>query len=158
MDFGVPLLQVPLLQQQAQHLLRMCCLHQPQKQGGTAGCPACCPPGLQQQHRPAGPGTGGHLQNPEHHLGVIEEGVGEAEEPQSSDLGLLGLRKSLANNPEGKAVQEGWTLFKDLKDGGAGCPMCWKMSQWGRKLAWLNRELSLELREKRPLEEGAGCF
>lgn len=41
-----------------------------------------------------------HLQSPEHPLGVIEEGVEEAEEPQSSDLGLLGLRKSLANNPE----------------------------------------------------------
>lgn len=41
-----------------------------------------------------------HLQSPEHHLGVIEEGVEEAEEPQRPDFGLLGLRKSLANNPE----------------------------------------------------------
>lgn len=41
-----------------------------------------------------------HLQSPEHHLGVIKEGVKEAEEPQRPDFGLLGLKKSLANNPE----------------------------------------------------------
>lgn len=41
-----------------------------------------------------------HLQGPEHHLGVVEKGVEEAEEPQRSDFDLLGLRKSLANNPE----------------------------------------------------------
>lgn len=69
-------------------------------------------------------GAGGHLQGPEHHFGVTEESVEGGEEPQSSDLGLLGLRKSLANTPEWKAVQKGWTLFKDLKKGGAGCPMC----------------------------------
>lgn len=43
-DFGVLVLQVPLLQQQTQHLLRTCCLDYPQEQGCTAGWPASCPP------------------------------------------------------------------------------------------------------------------
>lgn len=41
-----------------------------------------------------------HLQSPEHHLGVIKEGVEKAKEPQRPGFGLLGLRKSLASNPE----------------------------------------------------------
>ncbi|GAB0204752.1 hypothetical protein GRJ2_002940800 [Grus japonensis] len=51
----------------------------------------------------------------------------------------------------GKAVQEGWKLFKKeiLKAQEQAVPMCQKMSQWGRRLAWLNRELWLELRKKR---------
>ncbi|GAB0206513.1 hypothetical protein GRJ2_003116900 [Grus japonensis] len=63
---------------------------------------------------------------------------------------------------KGKGVQEGWTFFKKeiLKPQEQAVPMCRKMSRWGRGLAWLNRELWLELRKKKeslwPLEEGAG--
>lgn len=101
MDFGVLVLHVPLLQQQAQHLLSTCCLHQPWEQGlycrmasylssRILAAAETCKARKQMDH----------LQSPEHHLGVIKEGVKEAEEPQRPDFGLLGLRKSLANNPE----------------------------------------------------------
>ncbi|KFV53301.1 hypothetical protein N328_01413, partial [Gavia stellata] len=52
---------------------------------------------------------------------------------------------------KGKGVQEGWTLFKKevLKVQEQAIPMCWKISQQERRLAWLNRELWMELREKK---------
>ncbi|KAK4830600.1 hypothetical protein QYF61_012026 [Mycteria americana] len=51
----------------------------------------------------------------------------------------------------GKGVQEGWTFFKEeaLKAQEQAVPRCRKTSQWGRRLAWLTRELWLELRKKR---------
>ncbi|KAK4811169.1 hypothetical protein QYF61_019800 [Mycteria americana] len=51
----------------------------------------------------------------------------------------------------GKGVQEGWTFFKEevLKAQEQAVPRCRKMSQQGRRLAWLTRELWLELRKKR---------
>ncbi|KFQ27211.1 hypothetical protein N332_12830, partial [Mesitornis unicolor] len=52
---------------------------------------------------------------------------------------------------KGKGVQEGWTLFKKelLKAQEQAVPVCWKKSQQGRRLTWLNRELCLELRKKK---------
>ncbi|GAB0205785.1 hypothetical protein GRJ2_003044100 [Grus japonensis] len=52
---------------------------------------------------------------------------------------------------KGKGVQEGWAFFKKevLKAQEQAVPMCHKMNWWGRRLAWLNRELWLGLREKR---------
>ena len=50
---------------------------------------------------------------------------------------------------KGKGVQEGWTFFRNeiLKVQEQVFPMCQKVSRWGRRPAWLNRELWLELRE-----------
>ncbi|KAK4828864.1 hypothetical protein QYF61_000992 [Mycteria americana] len=52
---------------------------------------------------------------------------------------------------KGKGVQEGWTSFKKetLKAQEQANPMCRKTSWRGRRPAWLNRELWLELRKKR---------
>ncbi|KAK4823930.1 hypothetical protein QYF61_008316 [Mycteria americana] len=52
---------------------------------------------------------------------------------------------------KGKGVQEGWTFFRKeiLKVQQQVVPMCRKMSQRGRRPAWLNKELWLELRKKR---------
>ncbi|GAB0202630.1 hypothetical protein GRJ2_002728600 [Grus japonensis] len=52
---------------------------------------------------------------------------------------------------KGKGVQEGWAFFKKevLKAQEQAVPMCCKTNRWGRRLAWLNRELLLGLREKR---------
>ncbi|KAK4811322.1 hypothetical protein QYF61_024458 [Mycteria americana] len=51
----------------------------------------------------------------------------------------------------GKGVQEGWTFFKEevLKAQERAVPRCRKTSRQGRRLAWLTRELWLELRKKR---------
>ncbi|KAK4812550.1 hypothetical protein QYF61_008895 [Mycteria americana] len=51
----------------------------------------------------------------------------------------------------GKGVQEGWTFFKEevLKAQEQAVPRCRKTSRWGRRPAWLTRELWLELRRKR---------
>ncbi|KAK4815187.1 LOW QUALITY PROTEIN: hypothetical protein QYF61_021047 [Mycteria americana] len=51
----------------------------------------------------------------------------------------------------GKGVQEGWTFFKEevLKTQEQAVPRCRKTSRWGRRPAWLTRELWLELRRKR---------
>lgn len=52
---------------------------------------------------------------------------------------------------ENSSVQEGWTFFRTevFKAQEQAVPMCWKMSQQGRKAAWLNRELWRELRRKK---------
>ena len=52
---------------------------------------------------------------------------------------------------KGKGVQEGWAFFKKeiLKAQEQAIPMCRKTSQRGRRSAWLNRELWLELQEKK---------
>ncbi|KAK4811155.1 hypothetical protein QYF61_019786 [Mycteria americana] len=52
---------------------------------------------------------------------------------------------------KGKGVQEGWTFFKEevLKAQEQAVPRCRKTSRRGRRLAWLTRELWLELRKKR---------
>ncbi|KAK4829760.1 hypothetical protein QYF61_006484 [Mycteria americana] len=52
---------------------------------------------------------------------------------------------------KGKGVQEGWTFFKEevLKAQERAVPRCRKMSRRGRRLAWVTRELWLELRRKR---------
>ncbi|KAK4832568.1 hypothetical protein QYF61_024186 [Mycteria americana] len=57
----------------------------------------------------------------------------------------------LGGSPEGQGVQEGWTFFRKeiLKVQKQAVPMGQKMSQQGRRLAWLDRELWLELRKKR---------
>ncbi|KAK4830434.1 hypothetical protein QYF61_011142 [Mycteria americana] len=51
----------------------------------------------------------------------------------------------------GKGVQEGWTFFKEevLKAQERAVRRCRKTSRRGRRLAWLTRELWLELRRKR---------
>ncbi|KAF1442156.1 hypothetical protein FQV24_0000798, partial [Spheniscus mendiculus] len=48
-------------------------------------------------------------------------------------------------------VQEGWTIFKKevLKVLEQAVPVCRKKNGWGRRLAWLNRELLLGRRKKR---------
>ncbi|KAK4810854.1 hypothetical protein QYF61_008826 [Mycteria americana] len=52
---------------------------------------------------------------------------------------------------KGKGVQEGWTFFRKeiLKAQEQAVPMCRKTSRRGRRPAWLNRELWLELRKNR---------
>lgn len=70
---------------------------------------------------------------------------------QRADLGLIGdmFRELLERQVvEGSGVPEGWTFFGTgiFKTQGQTVPMCWKMSQQGRKAAWLNRELWRELR------------
>ncbi|KAK4819525.1 hypothetical protein QYF61_006018, partial [Mycteria americana] len=52
---------------------------------------------------------------------------------------------------KGKGVQEGWTFFKEevLKAQEQAVPRYRKTSWQGRRPAWLNRELWLELRKKR---------
>lgn len=83
-DFGVPLLPVPLLQQ---HLLRTCCLHQPQEQGLYCRMATFLSPRTSAAAETSSARKQvDHLQSAEHHLGVIEEGVEEAEEPQRPDL------------------------------------------------------------------------
>ncbi|KFQ22176.1 hypothetical protein N332_09245, partial [Mesitornis unicolor] len=51
---------------------------------------------------------------------------------------------------KGQGVQEGWALFKKelLKAQEQAVPVCQKTSCWGRRPAWLNRELWLELRKE----------
>ncbi|KAK4809857.1 hypothetical protein QYF61_021317 [Mycteria americana] len=69
----------------------------------------------------------------------------------------LGLFRSLVERVpweaalKGKGVQEGWTFFKEgvLKAQERAVPRCRKTSRRGRRPAWLNRELWLELRKKR---------
>ncbi|KAK4807040.1 hypothetical protein QYF61_018381 [Mycteria americana] len=52
---------------------------------------------------------------------------------------------------KGKGVQEGWAFFKKevLKAQEQAIPRCQKTNRWGRRPAWLNRELLLGLRKKR---------
>jgi len=52
---------------------------------------------------------------------------------------------------ESKGVQGGWLLFKKevLKVQEQAVPLSHKMSRHGRRLAWMNRELFLRLREKK---------
>ncbi|KAK4813839.1 hypothetical protein QYF61_001937 [Mycteria americana] len=74
-----------------------------------------------------------------------------------SGEGDFGLFRRLVNRVpweaalKGKGVQEGWTFFKEevLKAQERAVPRCRKTSQQGRRPAWLNRELWLELRKKR---------
>ena len=51
---------------------------------------------------------------------------------------------------KGKGVQAGWTFFKEevLKAQEQTAPMYHKTNRWGRRLAWLNREILLGLRKK----------
>ncbi|KAK4821972.1 hypothetical protein QYF61_006171, partial [Mycteria americana] len=51
----------------------------------------------------------------------------------------------------GKGVQQGWTFFKEevLKAQEQAVPRCRKTNRWGRRPAWLTRELWLKLRKKR---------
>ncbi|KAK4822089.1 hypothetical protein QYF61_009726 [Mycteria americana] len=73
---------------------------------------------------------------------------------QRADFGLF--RRLVDRVPweaalKGKGVQEGWTFFKEevLKAQERAVPMCRKTSWQGRRRAWLNRELWLQLRKKR---------
>jgi len=52
---------------------------------------------------------------------------------------------------KGEGVQVGWTFFKGevLKAQEQAVLMGYKTNRWGRRLAWLNRELLLRLRKKR---------
>ena len=57
-----------------------------------------------------------------------------------------------------KGVDEGWLLLKkEVFEGQEqAVPLCLKMSQWGRRLAWMNRELFEAPGEKKslpPVEE-----
>ncbi|KAK4820600.1 hypothetical protein QYF61_001906 [Mycteria americana] len=75
-------------------------------------------------------------------------------EPTREDFGLfrrLVERVPLEAALKGKGVQAGWTFFKEevLKAQEQAVPRCQKTSRRGRRPAWLNRELWLELRKKR---------
>lgn len=88
---------------------------------------------------------------------------------QRADLGLFRRpveRVAWEAVLKDRGVQEGWTFFKTeiFKVQEQAVSMCWKMSQQGRKPAWLNRELWKEFRRKKkrqslqsfwPLEERA---
>ena len=52
---------------------------------------------------------------------------------------------------KGKGVQEGWLLLKKevLKAQEQAISLCCKMSWWGRRLVWMNKELFLKLQEKK---------
>lgn len=55
--------------------------------------------------------------------------------------------------PKGKGVQESWTFFTNeiIKALDQALLMCQKLSQLGRRSAWLNRELLQKLRERKSL-------
>ncbi|KAK4823640.1 hypothetical protein QYF61_004561 [Mycteria americana] len=89
-------------------------------------------------------------------LGEVRRGVSRTATLDfwRADFGLF--RRLVARVPweavlKGKGVLEGWTFFKEevLKAQEQAVPRCQKMSQQGRRLAWLNRQLCLELRKNR---------
>lgn len=51
---------------------------------------------------------------------------------------------------KGKGIQKGWMFLKkeNLKVQNQAVPPCHKMIQWGRRSAWLNRELLMRFQEK----------
>ncbi|KAK4818760.1 hypothetical protein QYF61_018932 [Mycteria americana] len=106
--------------------------------------------------------VGGRLQHSDHEmvefsiLGEVRSGVSRTATLDfwRADFGLF--RRLVDRVPweavlKGKVVQESWTFFKKevLKAQEQAIPMCQKTSQWGRRPAWLNRELWPELRKKR---------
>ncbi|KAK4815791.1 hypothetical protein QYF61_007231 [Mycteria americana] len=87
--------------------------------------------------------------------GIVRRGVSRTAtlDFQRADFGLF--RRLVERVPweaalKGKGVQEGWTFFKEevLKAQEQAVPTSRKTSWWGRRPAWLNRELWLELRKK----------
>ncbi|GAB0206524.1 hypothetical protein GRJ2_003118000 [Grus japonensis] len=89
-------------------------------------------------------------------LGEVRRGVSRSATLDfwRADLGLFrGLvdRVPWEAVLKGKGVQEGWTFFRKeiLKAQEQAVPTCRMTSQQGRRLAWLKRELWLELRKKR---------
>lgn len=89
-------------------------------------------------------------------LGGVRKGVNKtsALDFQRVEIGLsrtLFQRVPWETVLNNKGVQEGWTSFKKeiLKVWKLAVPKCQKMSWKGRRPAWLNRELTLELREKK---------
>ncbi|KAK4821440.1 hypothetical protein QYF61_020023 [Mycteria americana] len=106
--------------------------------------------------------VGGRLGQSDHEmidfsiLGKVRRGVSRTATLDfwRADFGLF--RKLADRVPwdvvlKGKGVQEGWAFFKKemLQAQEQAIPRCRKMTQWGRRRAWLNRELWLELRKKR---------
>ena len=88
-------------------------------------------------------------------LGDVRRGVSKTAtlDFRRADFGLF--RRLVDRVPweavlKGKGVQEGWTFFKKeiLRAQEQAVPMCQKTSWQGRRPAWLNRELWLELRKK----------
>jgi len=69
---------------------------------------------------------------------------------QRADFGLF--RRLIETVPckrvlKGKGIHAGWTFFQEevLKPQEQAVPTCHKTNRWGRRLAWLNRELLLRL-------------
>lgn len=64
----------------------------------------------------------------------------------------------LGSSLEGQRMQEGWTFSKNniWKAQEQASPMSHKTSEQGRKLAWMNRELLIELKEKKYTIFGRG--
>ncbi|KAK4827767.1 hypothetical protein QYF61_021512 [Mycteria americana] len=106
--------------------------------------------------------AGGCLGHSDHKMieflifGEVRKGVSRTAtlDFQRADFGLL--RSPVDRVPweavlKGKGVQEGWAFFKKeiLKAQEQVVPMCRKTSWWRKRVAWLNRELWLELRKKR---------
>ena len=105
--------------------------------------------------------AGGHFGHSDHELIVFDSWRSKVGVSRTATLDFqradFGLFRSLADRVpweavlKGKGVQEGWTLFKEeiLKAQEQAFPICRKTSQQGRRLAWMNRVLWLELRKKR---------
>ena len=106
--------------------------------------------------------VGGHIGHSDHEmiefliLGEVRRGVSRTATLgfRRANFGLFGRLVDRVPREavlRGKGFQEGWTFFKKeiLKAQEQAVPMCQKTSQQGRRLAWLNRELWLELRKKR---------
>lgn len=66
-------------------------------------------------------------------------------------LSELGSTVPLESDFEGLGIHECWSVFKNhiLEAQEQSIPLCQKSSKRGRKLAWLNRELLSDLRQKR---------
>ena len=89
-------------------------------------------------------------------LGEVRRGISKTTvlDSQRADLELF--RTLVGRVPreavlKGRGVQESWALLKKeiFKAQEQSAFMCPKTSQCGRRLAWLNRELLLELRKKK---------
>ena len=90
---------------------------------------------------------------------MLKQGGDSAELPLWTSRGQFGLFWTMVGRVpwevvlEGMGAQEGWEYFKEviLKVQDLTVPKSWKTNQWRRRAAWLNRDLWLELMNKRQL-------
>jgi len=105
--------------------------------------------------------VGGHLLHSDHEMVIVfnfwrRTGVSRTATSDFRRAALGLFRCQVDGVPwetvlKGRGVQEGWTFFKNaiLQVQDQATPMCQKTSPQGRRPAWLNRELWLELRKKK---------